>query len=68
METPMKMDKLEYRAVIKFLHLQGKKPLQIHKEMCEIYADDAPLYEVVKHWCGRFKSGQLSIRDEARNE
>uniref|UniRef100_UPI00358DDAE3 zinc finger CCCH domain-containing protein 10 isoform X2 n=1 Tax=Myxine glutinosa TaxID=7769 RepID=UPI00358DDAE3 len=66
-EAPLKMEKLEYRAVIKFLHLQGKMPQKIHDEMFAVYAGVTPSYDVVKHWCRQFKCGRLSIYDEPRS-
>ena len=66
-ENFIKMDKLEYRAVIKFLHLQRKTPQQIHEEMSAVYGSDAPSYDVVKHWRRQFKSGRISIYDEPRS-
>ena len=61
------MDKIEYRSVIKFLHLQNKTPFTIHEEMLAVYKDDCPSYGVVKHWCKEFKCGRLSVHDETRS-
>lgn len=61
------MEKFEYRSVIKFLYLQKKTPKVIHEEMLEVYHNDCPSYDVVKHWCKQFRCGRLSIHDEPRS-
>jgi len=61
------MDKIEYRAVIKFLFLQGKARKAIRDEMFLVYQDNCPSYDVVKHWCKQFKCGRLSIQDGERD-
>jgi TusA-related sulfurtransferase len=61
------MEKIEYRSVTKFLYLQKKTPKVVHEEMLEVYHNDCPSYDVVKHWCKQFRCGRLSIHDEPRS-
>lgn len=55
------MDKIEYRAVIKYLCLKKLTPTDIHKDMQETLGDSAPSYAMVKKWCAEFKRGRTSV-------
>lgn len=66
MVVPTMLDKLEYRAVIKFLHLQGKEARQIYDEMFAVYGRECPSYETVKLWKRQFRCGRTSLDDEPR--
>lgn len=61
------MEKLEYCAVIKFLHLKGKTLTEIKAELDSVYGDAAPSFTIVKTWAGKFKRGRTSIFDEERS-
>ena len=54
------MEAIEYRSVIKFLHLKGQTSTEIHQKMVEFYAEKCP------HWVRNFKSGFFSVMDEPR--
>ena len=58
--------KVEYRAVIRYLYLKGKKGKEIHGELANVYGSSAPSYAQVKFWVGEFKRG-TSLEDEARS-
>ena len=60
------MEAVEYCSVIKFLHLKGQNPMEIHQQMVEVYAVKCPNYSTVTHWVRKFKSGFLSVMDEPR--
>ncbi|XP_047501888.1 uncharacterized protein LOC125047626 isoform X2 [Penaeus chinensis] len=55
------MEKVEYRAVIRFLYLNGRTPQQTFNEMKATYGEDAPSYYVVKHWHRQFRCGRKSV-------
>ena len=55
------MEQVEYRAVIRFLYLKGRTPTEAFDEMKEVYGEDAPSYDVVKHWHRQFKCGRTSV-------
>ena len=55
------MDQVEYRAVFRFLYLKGRIPTEALDEMKDVYGDDAPSYDVVKHWHRQFKCGRKSV-------
>ena len=59
--------KVEYRAVIRYLHLKGKTGKEIHGELADVYGSSAPSYAQVKFWVGEFKRGRTSLEDEARS-
>lgn len=61
------MDKVEYRAVIKYLTLKGLTPTQIHADMVETLVDNAPSFATVKRWAAEFKRGRESIEDDPRS-
>src|SRR5436190_10871232 len=62
----MKMDKIEYRAVIKYLFLKGNTPTQIKDELDSVYGDSAPSFTTVKFWAAEFKRGRKSLGDAER--
>ena len=59
--------KVEYRAVIRFLYLNGKTGKKIHGELANVYGSSAPSYAQVKFWVGEFKRSRMSLEDEARS-
>ena len=58
--------KVEYRAVIWYLYLNGKTGKEIHGELADVYGSSAPSYAQVKLWVGEFKHGRMSLEDETR--
>jgi [histone H3]-lysine36 N-dimethyltransferase SETMAR len=61
------MEKIEYRAVIKFLHLKGNTPAQIKAELDAVYGDSSPSFATVKRWVAEFKCGRTSLADDERS-
>ena len=60
------MDKIEYRAVIEFLHLKGKSSTEIKTELDCVYGEASPSFSTIKSWVVEFKRGRRSIFDEER--
>lgn len=60
------MNKLEYRAVIKFFVLDGLTPNEIHPKLTKVYGDIAPSMSTVKKWAAEFKRGRTSLEDDPR--
>ena len=58
------MEKLEYRAVIKFFVKEGLSPNEIHQRFVKVYKQDSPSYSTVKKWAAEFKRGRESIEDD----
>lgn len=61
------MDKIEYRAVIKFLVKEGIGPKIINDRFRVVYGDSAPSYSTVKHWASLFKLGRKTLEDDPRS-
>ena len=41
--------------------MKGGTPKETFNEMEETYGDDAPSYDIVKHWHHQFKHGRTSV-------
>ena len=63
----VKMEKMEYRAVIKYLFLKDNTPTQIKDKLDSVYGDSAPSFTTVKFWAAEFKRGRTSLKDEERS-
>jgi len=61
------MDKVEKRAVMKYLFIKGMSCKDIYDDMLATLGDDAPSYSVVKNWVAEFKRGRSSVVDEHRS-
>jgi histone-lysine N-methyltransferase SETMAR len=60
------MDKIEYRAVIKFFVKEGLKPNEIHSKFVKVYGDSYPSFSTIKEWAAEFKRGRTSLEDDPR--
>jgi len=61
------LDKIEQRAVINFLTLEGVRPLEIEDRMKNVYGDSAPSIRTVRKWSILFRRGRLSLEDDSRS-
>ena len=67
MELPItKTAKCEIRAVIRFLNAKGTKPIEIHRQLVEVYGESCMDIKNVRKWCREFESGRTAIHDEKR--
>jgi len=57
--------KCEVRAVIRFLHAKGQRPVDIHKEIVSVYGNIMNRQNVTK-WCRHFSEGRTNVHDEQR--
>ena len=62
----LKMDRVEYRAVIRFLLLEGENANNIHKRLSNVYGKFSPSYSTVASWVSEFKRGRKDLNDEPR--
>jgi hypothetical protein len=60
------MDKIEYRAVIKFFIKEGLTPNEIHSKFINVYGDSSPSFSAIKKWAALFKCGRTSLEDDPR--
>lgn len=63
----MEIAKIEYRAIIKFLTLEGSSPAEIHERLIKVYKEGSPSYATVKRWAAETKRGRKSLDDEPRS-
>ena len=50
----------EQRVIIRFLHLRGMKPIEIHRQLSETYSDGIMDVKNVRSWVRQFKEGRTS--------
>jgi transposase len=62
----LKMDKIEYRAVIKFLVKEGLTSNEIHSKFIKVYGDSSPSFSTVMKWVAEIKHGRTSLEDDPR--
>ena len=67
MSVFVKMEKIKYRAVIKYVFLKGNTPTQIKVEWDTVYGDNAPSFTTVEFWAAEFKRGRKSLGDDERS-
>jgi transposase len=60
------MDKIEYRAVIKFFVKDGLTPNEIHSKFIKVYGDSCPSFSTNKKWAAEFKHDRTSLEDDPR--
>jgi len=58
------MDKIEYRAVIKFFVREGLTPNEIHTEFIKVYGDFSASFSTIKKWAAEFKRGRTGLEDD----
>ena len=61
-----KMEKVEVRAVIKYLCKKGMSPKEIHEDFMETLGKESPSYSTVKKWAAEFTRGRESTEDDER--
>ena len=62
----LKMDKIEYHAVIKFFVKEGLTPNEINSKFIRVYGDSSPLFSTIKKRVAEFKHGRTSLEDDPR--
>jgi transposase len=62
------MDKIKYRAVIKFFVKEGLTPNEIHSKFIKVYRDSSPSFSTIKKWAAEFKRGRTSLEVDPREE
>ena len=62
----LKIDEIEYRAVIKIFVKEGLTPNEIHSKFIKVYGDSSPSFSTIKKWAAEFKRGRTSLENDAR--
>ncbi|KAL4131834.1 hypothetical protein QTP88_009083 [Uroleucon formosanum] len=57
----------ELRSVIKFLHAKKIPPIEIHRQLEEVYGEKCMDVKNVRKWCREFSAGRLNVHDEERS-
>jgi hypothetical protein len=60
------MDKIEYRADIKFFVKEGLTPNEINSKLIKVYGHSSPSFSTVKKWAAEFKRVRTSLQDDPR--
>jgi hypothetical protein len=55
----------EVRSVIHFLNARNVKPADIHRQICEVYGENAMSDGMVRKWFRQFNEGRENVHDEA---
>ena len=55
MSVSLKMDKIEYRSVIKLFVKEGLTPNEIYSKFIKVYGDASPSFSTIKKWVTEFK-------------
>ena len=66
MSVSLKMDKTEYRVVIKFFVKEGLTPNEIHSKFIKVYGNSCPSFSTIPKWAAEFKRGRTSLEDDPR--
>jgi len=56
----------EQRVIIRFLHLRGMKPIEIHQQLSETCNDGVMDVKNVSSWVRQFKEGRTSCEKKNR--
>ena len=56
----------EVRSVIRFLNAQNIAPIEIHRQVCQVYGPEIMSRQMVHCWCRLFSQGRQSVHDEER--
>lgn len=59
--------KCEIRAVIRFLNAKKLQPVEIHRQLQEVYGESCISVQHVRKWCREFSNGRTDIHDEQRS-
>jgi transposase len=66
LSVSLKIDEIEYRAVIKFFVKEGLTAKEIHSKFIKDYADSSPSFSTIKKWAAEFKRGYTSLETDPR--
>ena len=56
----------EQRVIIRFLHLRGMKPIEIHRQLSETSSDGVMDVKNVRSWVRQFKEGRTSCENNPK--
>jgi len=56
----------EQRVIIRFLHLRGMKPIEIHRQLSQTCSDGVMDVKNVRSWVRQFKEGRTSCENKPK--
>ncbi|GFV04302.1 histone-lysine N-methyltransferase SETMAR [Trichonephila clavipes] len=57
----------EIRCIIRFLNAKKVKPIEIYRQICEVYGQNAMSDSMVRRWIRQFNEGRSEVHDEERS-
>jgi transposase len=63
----VKMEKEEFRAVIKHFFIKGFSASEVKVELDSVHGNSAPHFSTISRWINEFKMGRKSTQDEPRS-
>jgi hypothetical protein len=66
LSVSLRIDKIVYRAVIKFFIKEVLTPNEIISKFIKFYADSFYLFSTIKKWAANVKRGRTSLKDDPR--
>lgn len=57
----------EIRSVIRFLNAKNTKPVDIHRQICEVYGENAMSDSMIRRWVRQFNEGRDQVHDNERS-
>jgi len=61
LSVSLKMDKIEYRVVIKSFVKEGLTPNEIHSKFIKVCGGSSPSFSTIKKWDAEFKRGHILL-------
>ncbi|UYV79242.1 hypothetical protein LAZ67_17001708 [Cordylochernes scorpioides] len=59
--------KCELRSFIRFLYAKNNSPVEIHRQLVEVYGEKCMDIKNVRKWCREFNEGRINVHDEQRS-
>ena len=57
----------EIRSVIRFLNARNVKPAEIHRQICEVYGENAMSGGMMRKWVRKVNEGRDNVHEEPRS-
>ncbi|GFV16022.1 uncharacterized protein TNCV_3976771 [Trichonephila clavipes] len=54
----------EIKCVIRFLKAKRVKPIEIYRQICEVYEQNAMSDSMVRRWVRQFNEGRTEVHDD----
>jgi hypothetical protein len=56
------MDKIQYRAFIKFSVKEGLTPNEIHSKFIKVYENSSPSFSTIKKWAPELRETEVTVQ------